>query len=142
MPYKCNKFYNDYCLYLSKLQYIFDSANIFYIFILCDFNANIQITSIFDAELIEFCDNNNLCFLDKELLPPDSFTYISQAHGTTSWLDHCITTTSGRAITSGVSIIDNIVCTNHFPICIYFSLFVFVLTISSFYSSLYFPHCL
>ena len=48
----------------------------------------------------------------------DSFTYISQAHGTTSWLDHCITTTSGRAITSSLSIIDNIVCSDHFTLCI------------------------
>ena len=118
LPYECDKFYDDYCFYLSKLQCIIDSANTSYIFILGDFNANIQTTSIFGAELIEFCDNNNLCFLDKELLSPDSFTYISQAHGTTSWLDHCITTTSGRAITSSLSIIDNIVCSDHFPLCI------------------------
>ena len=80
LPYECDKFYDDYCFYLSKLQCIIDSANARYIFILCDFNANIQTTSIFSAELIEFCDNNNLCFLDKELLPPDSFTYISLYH--------------------------------------------------------------
>ena len=71
--------------YLSKLQCINDSPNTPYISILGDFNSDIQATSIFGAELIEFRDNNNLCFLDKELLPPDSFTYISQAHGTTSW---------------------------------------------------------
>ena len=46
-----------------------------YISILSDFNADIQATSNFGAELIEFRDNNNLCFLDKELLQPDSFTY-------------------------------------------------------------------
>ena len=78
LPYECDKFYDDYCFYLSKLQCIIDSAYTPYIFILGDFNANIQTTSIFGAELIEFCDNNNLCFLDKELLPPDSFTYISR----------------------------------------------------------------
>ena len=33
-------------------------------------------------------------------------------------LDHCITTTSGRAVTSSVSIIDNIACSDHFPLCI------------------------
>ena len=76
LPYKCDEFYDDYCFYLSKLHCIIDTANTPYIFILGDFNANIQTTSIFGAELIEFCDNNNLCFLDKEFLPPDSFTYI------------------------------------------------------------------
>ena len=114
LPYECDKFYDDYCFYLSKLQCIIDSANTPYVFILGDFNADIQNTSIFGAELLDFCDNNTLCFLDKEFLPPDSFTYISQAHGTTSWLDHCITTTSGKSITSGVSIIDNIVCSDHY----------------------------
>ena len=49
---------------------------------------------------------------------PDTFTYTSQAHGTTSWLDHCITTLSGQSIISHVSVIDNVVCSDHFPICI------------------------
>ena len=65
-----------------------------------------------------FCDNNNLCFIDKEKLLPDSFTFVSPAHGTTSWLDYCITTTSGKSITSNISIIDDIVCSGHFPLCI------------------------
>ena len=81
LPYECDKFYDDYCFYLSKLQCIIDSANTPYVFILGDFNADIQNTSIFGAELLDFCDNNTLCYLDKEFLPPDSFTYISQAHG-------------------------------------------------------------
>ena len=81
-----------FCFYFSKLQCIIASSNIPCVFILGDFNANIQSTSIFGAELIDFCDNNELCFVDREKLLPDTFTYnISQSHGTTSWLDHCIT---------------------------------------------------
>ena len=118
LPYECDMHYDDYCFYLSKLQCIIDSANTPYILILGDFNADIQSTSMFGAELIDFCDNNNLCFIDKEKLSPDSFTFVSQAHGTTSWLDHCITTTFGKSITSNISIIDDIVCSDHFPLCI------------------------
>ena len=73
---------------------------------------------MFGAELIDFCDNNNLCFTDKDKLLPDSFTFVSQAHGTTSWLDHCITTAYGKSITSNISIIYNIVCSDHFSLCI------------------------
>ena len=73
---------------------------------------------MFGVELIDFCNNNNLCFIDREKLPPDSFTFVSQAHGTTSWLDHCITTTSGQSIRSNISIIDDIVFSDHFPLCI------------------------
>ena len=73
---------------------------------------------MFGAELIYFCDNNNSCFVGKEKLLPDKFTFGSQAHGTASWLDYRITTTSGKSITSNISIIDNIVCSDHFPLCI------------------------
>ena len=110
--------YDDYCFYLSKLQCIIDSANTPYLFILSDFNADIQSSSVFGDELIDFCDNNNLCFIDNEKLLTDSFTFVSQTHGTTSWLDHCITTASGKSITSNISIIDNFVCSDHFPLCI------------------------
>ena len=98
--------YDDYCFCLSKLQCIIDSAQTPHIFILDDFNADIQSTSMFGAELIDFCNNNNLCFVDREKLPPDSFTFVSQAYGTISWLDHCITTTSGQSMTSNISIDD------------------------------------
>ena len=87
--------YDDYSFYISKLQCIIDSANTPYIFILGDFNADLQSTSVFGAELIDFCDNN-ICFIEKEQLLSDSFTFVSQAHGTTSWLDRCITTASGE----------------------------------------------
>ena len=111
-------YYDEFCFYLSKLQCITTSSNTPYVFILGDFNADIQSTSIFGAVLIDFCDNNELCFIDKEMLFPDTFTYTSQAHGTTSWLDHCITTTSGQSVISNVSVIDNAVCSDHFPLCI------------------------
>ena len=74
--------YDDYCFCLSKLQCIIDSASTLYI--LDNFNADIQSTSVFGAELIDFCDNNNLCFIDKDKLLPDSFTFVSQAHDITS----------------------------------------------------------
>ena len=72
----------------------------------------------FCAELIDFCDNNELCFVDRERLLPDTLTYTSQAHGITSWLDHCITMMLGQSVIVHVSVIDNIVCSDHFPLCI------------------------
>ena len=111
-------YYDDFCFYLSKLQCIIASSNTPYVFIFGDFNADIQSTSIFGAELIDFCDNNELCLVDRERILPDTFTYTSQAHGTTSWLDHCITTTSGQSVKNHVSVIDNVVCSDHFPLCI------------------------
>ena len=61
---------------------------------------------------------NSVCFINRSLLLPDTFTFISQTHGTTSWVDHCVSTTSGKSLVSNVSIIDNVVCLDHFPLCI------------------------
>ena len=36
------------------------------------------------------------------MILPDSFTFYSAAHGTTSWLDHCVTTESGKSIISDI----------------------------------------
>ena len=53
-------YYDDFCFHFSKLQCIIASSNTTYVFILGDFNAYIQSTSIIGAELIDFCDNNEL----------------------------------------------------------------------------------
>ena len=76
-----------------------------------DFNANINSESVFGSKLNEFCDLHNLCFIDKSSFLPDSYTFISQAHHTTSWLDHCISTVSGQSIISNVYIVNSILRT-------------------------------
>ena len=80
-------FYNDFCFYLSKLQCIIASSNTLYVSILGDFNENIQSTSISGAELIDFCDNiyKDLCFVDRERLLPDTFTYLMALHVHHGW---------------------------------------------------------
>ena len=67
LHYECDMYHNDYCFYLSKLQCIIDSANTPNIFILCDFNADIQSTFMFSAELrllIFVIIIINLCFIN------------------------------------------------------------------------------
>ena len=103
---------------LDKFKCIIESADTPYVYILGDFNADIQSQSIFGSELIEFCDMNNMSFIDKSMLSPDTFTFISQAHGTTSWLDHCITTTAGESVIANVSVLNDIACSDHLPLCI------------------------
>ena len=99
-PYECDIFYDDYNFYSDKIKTIIVSAETPYVFVLGDFNADIQSDSVFGTEFVEFCNLNKIDFNDKCLLPSNSFTYMRQAHGTTSWLDHCITTAAGRSIFS------------------------------------------
>ena len=118
MSYECNDNYDDFCFYLEKVKCITESANTRYVFAVGDFNADIKSNSVFGSELIEFRNMNDLCFIDKAMLLSDTFTYVSQSHHTTSWLDHCITTGAGKSIVSKMHIIDNIVCSDHMPLCI------------------------
>ena len=58
LPYECDMFYDDFLFNLNKLQYIIESANTPYVFILDEYNADIQSESVFGFELINFCDTN------------------------------------------------------------------------------------
>ena len=78
LPYDCDANYDHYCFYLNKLQCIIESSNTPYIFALGNYNANVQSESVFGSELIKFCVLNNLCFVDKSSLLPDSYTFVSQ----------------------------------------------------------------
>ena len=104
--------------FLGKFNCIIESADTPYVYILGDFNADIQSQSIFGSELIEFWDMNNMSLIDKSMLSPDTFTFIGQAHGPTSWLDHCITTTAGESLISNVSVLNDIACSDHLPLYI------------------------
>ena len=64
---------------------------ILYVYVMGDFNSDFTRGDLFGDEFMQMCNEHSLSIADKELLPDSSFTCISNAHGTTSWLDHCVT---------------------------------------------------
>ena len=48
------------------------------------------VTNTFGALLEDFCMENDLIISDYALLPQDTFTYISDVHNTTSWIDNFV----------------------------------------------------
>ncbi len=82
-----------------------------------DFNANISVQSRFGRELQTACAEHALCFSDKLILPSDTFTFISSSHGSTSWLDHIITTSSSHSILKNVHVMEAFISSDHLPIC-------------------------
>ena len=92
-----------------------ESAETPFVFVLDDFNAdNIQSDSVFGTAFVEFCNVNKI---DKMRMINVYFLLVLLlilAHGTTSWLDHCITTAAGPSIISDTYITDNVVCSDHF----------------------------
>ena len=93
LPYDCDMFYDDYCFYLSKLQCITNYFNTLYVFILGAFHADIQSASIFSAELIDFGDNNELCFFIRRGCCPTHLRILVKLmvlhHGWTTALLRC-----------------------------------------------------
>ncbi|CAH4002158.1 unnamed protein product [Pieris brassicae] len=77
---------------LSEISAIVENENIESIYVLGDFNAHPG--QLFGNELLSFCAEQNWLCADIERLGIDSksYTYTSDAHGTCSWLDHCLTT--------------------------------------------------
>ena len=88
-------------LYLNKLDSIVLTSNTVSNIIMGDFNADIKADSegyhhqLFGRKLAAFCESNNLVLSDSlRLANMDTYTFVSHAHGTTSWLDHAMSTSS------------------------------------------------
>ena len=92
---------------------------LYYVFIhilaIRDFNANTKgNVSRFGQELLCYCNNENLIISDSVLAPLDSFTFLSEAHGSVSRLDHIVSTNSLYTITDNIRIGYNYVSSNYF----------------------------
>ena len=73
---------------MSKIVAFCNGIDSTCIFIVGDFNADISKTSVFGNILHDFCNDFSFSIADKDYLPAETYTYVSLARGTTSWLDH------------------------------------------------------
>ena len=81
-----------------------------------DFNANVlSDTHRFGTELINYCDSERLVISDKELAPTNTFTFLSEAHSTVSWIDHIVRTVNMHGIISQVWVDNAYISSAHFP---------------------------
>jgi len=87
MPYCCDSNY-EYINCVSKISTLCDEIDRPNVFTVKDFNACPN--NNFGELLSQFCLEHELKIPDKIILPVDSFTYISDTHGTCSWLDHVL----------------------------------------------------
>ena len=90
--------------------------------ILGDFNAGID--TQFDTDLQELCSNLDLVVSDCDFYGRTSgmFTHVSNAHGSTSWLDHVIFSRDIQAKLQSVSILDMLPSSDHVPLSAVFDL--------------------
>ena len=51
------------------------------------------------------------------MLYDDTFTFVSTCHGSTSWLDHVVSTTSGHTLAQSAHVKSDFVSSDHLPLC-------------------------
>ena len=90
LPFQSPDNYDLYAEYLGKISAIVEDCHSTKIVIIGDFNAAVGTT--FEDELLELCTHYKLIIADYEKYGRTSnqFTFVSDAHSTTSWLDHII----------------------------------------------------
>ena len=120
MPVCTQENREDFAFYLTKLDSIIRGHSTPYVAIFGDFNANITKNGAhghkFGQDLIQFSQEENLFLSDVDFLPNDSYTFFSDAHGSTSWIDHLICTNCSHNLIEGMQIMYNYVSSDHHPI--------------------------
>jgi len=113
MPYQCDNNYDEYMHYLGKLSALIFDADTTRIGIYGDFNANI--CTPFMNELEKWCQSEHMTISDLVLLGSSSgtFTYVSAAHNTTSWLDHIVCSQDLHKLVSCVTVLDKTPSSDH-----------------------------
>jgi len=116
MPYQVDKNYDLYVQYTAELAVFAQDTRTSCITLVGDFNADTSKKSLFTDVFMNFCEENNFNIVDKMCLAMDSFTYLSPAWGTTSWLDHIVSTSDGMTCISDVQVDYDCIISDHHPI--------------------------
>ena len=105
---------------LEELKLIIDDLDTTSVSIIGDLNADLVKTSHSHGPLLrQFVSDTGLIVSSEQLLPEDSFSFISEMKlGETSWLDHCLSTQDGHNIINNMCINYNLSCRDHIPVTI------------------------
>lgn len=92
MPVDCSDNLLDLTDCLSNISAVIQERNVESVFILGDLNAHPN--GLFYKELMCFCSDQEWLCADviKLDVQSDTYTFISESHGSRRWLDHCIVT--------------------------------------------------
>ena len=104
---------------LGVISSIMEDIEVTCVSIMGDWNADISDgDSVFGTQLRVFCEENNVILSSEQFLPRDSFTYLSERWSTTSWLDHCISTSDRHSVICNIDVWYSACSADHFPVCV------------------------
>ena len=121
LPYESYENIDEYVQCLAILHDLINECDSNMIYILGDFNCDINKHSIYGSHLDNFINEAELVASDYIFLK-NAYTFVSAAWGTTSWLDHCLSSEDGHGKISNVCTLNDYVSSDHLPICIHLNL--------------------
>ena len=116
LPYQLSDNFEEFCNYLGKIACIIEEKDTTNVVITVDFNA--AVNTPFEYELIGMCGNTGLVISDYEIIgrASNTHTYVSDAHNSTSWLDHFICSHSVNSMITDLYILDKCPSSDHLPV--------------------------
>ena len=101
---------------LAKLHNLIDECDSTCVTVVGDFNANVTKNANFAVLLNEFCNQFKYTWSSRCKLPIDTYTYVSDAWGSHSWLDHCISTEDGNRVVTNIHVLYGCNQSDHIPV--------------------------
>ena len=114
LPCFCKSSTDTYIEYLGKLGELCK-----YMCLIADFNASNN--NMFDPLLNSFCHDFNLIMSNEAMLPKKSFTYVSDAHNTCRWIDHCVSSRAAHTSITKIEVLHNFITSDYHPLFITFN---------------------
>lgn len=117
LPYCCRENLDEFLYYISKVDSLMKDCNTPNVFAIGDFNADVcKNQHLFGGELLKFCTSTKYILSDVQLCSNDTFTFFSEAHSSTSWLDHIMSTHSSHQLIENVCVLYDFISSDHHPV--------------------------
>ena len=114
--------FDNYRSSLAQLNVIIREQNFNNLVLVGDFNAD-PFKGRFWRELLKFTQSLSLIFVDEQL-PQDTFSYLSPAKDSTSWLDHIFASKPAVQHLTNIIVDYESSIFDHFPICFHYAFHV------------------
>ena len=101
---------------MAHISAVVDELDTTCVYVMGDYNADISDDhSMFANHLLTCCQDNGFVLSSQQLLPSNSFTFISNWE-TVSWLDHCISSSDAHNAIQSMEIYYKYATTDHIPV--------------------------
>ena len=123
MPYQCTQNREQYVENLYNISSFIESIQTTNFMVIGDWNANLREggNSMFGPTMVDFCKENNLIISTKSILPPDSYTHISNREGNTykTWIDHVVSSNDLHNAIDKIEILHDVTDDDHLPVSLH-----------------------